>query len=208
MARNQQRKSGARPGRVRIIGGRWRGRRILVPAGSPARPTPDRVRETLFNWLAPELAGARCLDLYAGTGALGVEALSRGAAEVLFVESDREAAGQLAGLLRELDAAGEVHCADAEATLRRHAARPFDLAFLDPPYATADLGGLCTLLARGWLRPGALVYLETGRAGTLPALDAGWLRWREATAAEVRFGLVRYLGTPRATDDASEAPAH
>lgn len=189
------------PGSVRIIGGSWRGRRVEVLDGAELRPTPDRVRETLFNWLMPVLAGARCLDLYAGTGALGLEALSRGAADCWFVERDARLAAALeATLLRFIGQApagpaaasprGRVLVTDTLRWLDRPPLGAFDVAFLDPPYAANNLGDLCKLLARGWLAPVAWVYLETGRGQEFPVLPAGWQLYREARAGDVRYALA------------------
>lgn len=190
------------PGSVRIIGGAWRGRRVEVQAGAELRPTPDRVRETLFNWLMPLLPGARCLDLFAGTGALGLEALSRGAAECWFVERDARAAAALEStLLRFMGQAagpdpappagrGRVLVTDALRWLDRPPLNTFDVVFLDPPYAADNLADLCKLLARGWLAPVAWVYLETSRAQHLPALPDGWQLHRESQAGDVRYALA------------------
>ena len=126
----------AYPQSVRIIAGTWRGRRLQVPRGSDVRPTPDRVRETLFNWLSPHVEGARCLDLYAGTGALGLEALSRGAREAVLVEHDRVLVGALESNARMLGANARIVAAKAE----RFVDRPmgsFDIIFLDPPYTVS-----------------------------------------------------------------------
>ncbi len=189
------------PGSVRIIGGSWRGRRVEVLDGAELRPTPDRVRETLFNWLMPVLTGARCLDLYAGTGALGIEALSRGAAECWFVERDARLAAALeATLLRFIgqgaprpDAAaarGRVLVTDALRWLDRPPLHTCDVVFLDPPYAANNLGDLCKLLARGWLGESALVYLETSRSLKWPVLPDGWQLHRESQAGDVRYALA------------------
>lgn len=197
MEKRPTRQIGKPPGSVRIIAGEWRGRRIEVASGAEIRPTPDRVRETLFNWLAPVLPGMHCLDLYAGTGVLGIEALSRGAAESWFVEQDAEAARALEMVLGRFDGPGHdrgrVLRADARRWLAGPVPRSFDLVFLDPPYAADELGNLCTLLARGWLTPHAWVYLETSRKNALPALPAGWQLHREREAGEVRYALARLV---------------
>ncbi len=201
MEKRPTRRTGKPPGSVRIIAGEWRGRRIEVASGAEIRPTPDRVRETLFNWLAPVLPGMHCLDLYAGTGVLGLEALSRGAAESWFVEQDAEAARTLETALGRLVGAGpgqghdraRVLRADARCWLAGPVPRGFDLVFLDPPYAADELGNLCTLLARGWLAPHAWVYLETSRKYALPALPAGWQLHRQREAGEVRYALARLI---------------
>lgn len=151
-------------GKVRIIGGQWRGRRLVVPDRPGLRPTGDRARETLFNWLAPHLPGARCLDLFAGTGALGLEAASRSAAAVTLVEQD----AQLAGRLREIASqwpGGEVLdvvCADARSWLGGDRG-PFDLVFVDPPFAAGMHAVVLEALARpGLLSDDGLVYVEGG----------------------------------------------
>jgi 16S rRNA (guanine966-N2)-methyltransferase len=177
-------------GRVRIIGGRWRGRWLTVPAVPGLRPTPDRVRETLFNWLQPHLHGARCLDLFAGSGALAFEALSRGAAEVVAVERDGTAVAALQAAAATLQADGlQLQRADA-LTFLAGTPRPFDVIFLDPPFA-ADL--LPTLLARltpGWLAAPAWIYLESA-PGQAPELPAGWEELRQRRAGDVVYRLVR-----------------
>jgi 16S rRNA (guanine966-N2)-methyltransferase len=179
------------PGEVRIIGGIWRGRRVRVPQAAGLRPTGDRVRETLFNWLAPVIEGARCLDLFAGTGALGLEALSRGATSVCFVERQPAAARGIEDSLRSLDCRqGRVIVGDAQRFLAGQPQR-FDLVFLDPPFGDVDSGELCTLLDAGWLQPGARVYLELPRERKLPALPCGWSVLKEKTAGQVRFALAQ-----------------
>jgi 16S rRNA (guanine966-N2)-methyltransferase len=183
--------TGSGPGRLRIIGGRYRGRRLPIPDQPGLRPTADRVRETLFNWLTPALPGARCLDLFAGSGALGLEAASRGAGEVLLIERNELVVRQLRANVLTLDATiVQVIRADALAWLNG-APRPFDLVFLDPPFADGLLAPACALLAgHGWLAPGARVYLETAARAGFPPLPAGWELIREGTAGEVRFGLA------------------
>jgi 16S rRNA (guanine966-N2)-methyltransferase len=189
------------PGSVRIIGGSWRGRRIEIVDGVELRPTPDRVRETLFNWLMPVLPGARCLDLYAGTGALGLEALSRGAAESWFVERDPSAAAAIDAMLLRLGGPapatgkGRVVASDAKRWLKMPPAATFDVVFLDPPYAANNLGDLCTLLARGWLAAHAWVYLETSRSQSFPLLPEGWQWHRESQAGDVRYALATVRST-------------
>jgi len=178
----------ARPGRVRIVGGAFRGRRIAVPEGADIRPTPDRVRETLFNWLGQRLDGAHCLDLYAGSGALGFEAASRGAARVVLVEQDRRA---LAALRRARDALGadaaEIVAEDAAAFLARDGAA-FDVVFLDPPFRqNADAALLARLAPR--LRPGARVYLEAPRAA---AVEPPWRELKRARAGQVSYQLLSW----------------
>ena len=161
---------------LRIIGGTWRGRKLRFAAAADIRPTPDRVRETLFNWLGGHIAGARCLDLFAGSGALGLEALSRGAAHVTFVEQDDTAARELRARLLEWQAQGaEVRRADA---LRYLAGSPG--AALRPWCSSIrPLAAVCwrvragLLAERGWLSPGALIYVECAAREGPPPLPAG-----------------------------------
>ncbi|OOG59942.1 16S rRNA (guanine(966)-N(2))-methyltransferase RsmD [Rhodanobacter sp. C03] len=182
--------SGA-PGRIRIIGGNLRNSRLNVPDLPGLRPTAERVRETLFNWLAPVLDGARCLDLCAGTGALGIEALSRGAASVQFVERDARAAQALRDNLERLKAsAGRVSALEAT-TFLRGTPQPQDLVFLDPPFALGLWPALAQQLETGgWLAAQAWIYVESPRAGAL-ALPSNWQMHREGHAGEVRFALYR-----------------
>lgn len=197
---------GRQPNSVRIIGGDWRGRRLHFPGAPGLRPTSDRRRETLFNWLAPELAGARCLDLFAGSGALGFEAASRGAARVVQVEASREVAAALADSARALAAGGRVQVVHARAA--RYLGRspePFDIVFLDPPFARTGLvAGTCARLEPGWLAPGARVYLELAAHADPPALPPHWSLHRELGGGDARALL--YIVGPAGTaagDDAS-----
>ena len=180
---------------VRIIAGRWRGRRLRFPADAGIRPTPDRVRETLFNWLQGAIGGARCLDLFAGSGALGIEALSRGADSVVLVERDARVAAYLRDTLKALDArGGEVQQGEAAAFLRG-AGRRFDLVFLDPPFAEHTLAPLlATLAACGQLAPRALVYIEHAARDGEPPLPTGFAPWRSKRAGEVGYHLLAWEG--------------
>jgi 16S rRNA (guanine966-N2)-methyltransferase len=179
---------------IRIIAGRWKGRRITITAEG-IRPTGDRVRETLFNWLMPHIRDARCLDLFAGTGALGIEALSRGAGSVVFAERNRPAAKAIRELLKDLsgdegNAGTEIITIDA-LKLDLAAKGPFDIIFLDPPFDGPHLQDLCTLLERSnALAPTAYIYMEMARKQPLPELPAGWLVCKEQTAGQVRYALV------------------
>jgi 16S rRNA (guanine966-N2)-methyltransferase len=180
------------PGRLRIIGGSLRNSRIEVPDLPGLRPTPERVRETLFNWLMPVIDGARCLDLFAGTGALGIEALSRGAAWVDFIERDAALARNLRGNLERLrQDRGAVRGGDALALLATAPAQRCDIVFVDPPFG-ADLWAATTraLELNEWLAPSALIYLEMP-AQAAPALPINWSPHRESTAGAVRFALYR-----------------
>ena len=177
---------------LRIIGGEWRGRKVSFPPVEAIRPTPDRVRETLFNWLQATIPGSRCLDLFAGSGALGLEALSRGASEVVFVEVDPAGARHLAATLRDLKCdRGRVLRSDARHYLGGDV-EPFDIIFLDPPYAERLLGDTCRLInEHGWLRPGGLVYLEDAASAGAPELPVGWTLLRSKRAGEVGYHLAR-----------------
>ena len=187
-------KSAARAGphRLRIIGGRWRGRPITFPPLAAIRPSPDRVRETLFNWLQPVIAGARCLDLFAGSGALGLEALSRGASHVQFVDSEPQVGRHLHGTLQLLGAdAAAVTVSDALRYLQSTPAHAFDIVFLDPPFAADLLPSIIGALAQGWVAPTAYVYVECRSDTPLPALPAQWSVHRTKRAGQVGYHLVR-----------------
>jgi 16S rRNA (guanine966-N2)-methyltransferase len=180
---------------VRIVAGRWRGRRLRFPAVPGLRPSPDRVRETLFNWLQGPIVDARCLDLFAGSGALGFEALSRGAAEAVLVERDARVVAALRASAAVLgEPAPAIVAADALAYLKGPA-RPFDVVFLDPPFAAGWLPDLCKLLEdRGWLAPRAYVYLECAAGDAAVPLPEAWEALRETRAGEVRAVLARRRG--------------
>src|SRR5215469_4721762 len=180
----------------RIIAGEWRRRKLHFPLLPGIRPSPDRVRETLFNWLRERVPGAHCLDLFAGSGALGLEALSRGAARAVFVDRERVAAEALREHLQLLGArGGEVVQSDALAWLEG-APQGFDLVFLDPPFDSDLLPrALARLETGGWLKPQALVYLEYP-VDAAPALPAGWGTWRESRAGRVGFSLLHVGSSP------------
>ena len=176
--------------RVRIIAGKWRSRLVSFPPVAQLRPTPDRVRETLFNWLGQRLDGRACLDLFAGSGALGFEALSRGAARVVMVENDRGIVDALRESARVLEAEGvEVIQSDALKFVERSHER-FDVVFVDPPFAS-DLAVRSMAVLPALLNPGARVYVESGAALELPA---SWRLLREDRAGAVRYAL--YEATP------------
>lgn len=184
---------GGGPGRLRIVAGKWRRRLLPVTEVAGLRPTSERIRETLFNWLTPRIDGAHCLDLCAGTGALGFEALSRGAGAATLVESSKKAAHalqQTAALLDATDAS--IVCADARRWLESAEPRAFDIVFIDPPYAADLHADLCKLLEqRGWLAKDALIYLEHDRRHTAPAVPATWHALKDQTAGNVRYQLLK-----------------
>ena len=184
---------------LRIIGGAWRGRRLRFPPSPEIRPTPDRVRETLFNWLAARVPGARCLDLFAGSGALGLEALSRGAAHVTFVEHDLAAASEIRARLAQWGAhEATVERTDARGFLERQPTAPFDIVFLDPPFDSKLLEAAAARLEQGgWLADEALVYVECP-SDAQASVPAGWIPLKAKRAGEVGYHL--YSRSARGTD--------
>ncbi|MEO8801777.1 MAG: 16S rRNA (guanine(966)-N(2))-methyltransferase RsmD [Rudaea sp.] len=177
-------------GRLRIIGGSLRGSRLDVADAPGLRPTPDRVRETLFNWLMPVIDGATCLDLFAGSGALGIEALSRGAARVDFVESDRGLAAALRENLQRLKQTADVACADAISFLLSSQCQ-YDIVFVDPPFARQMWEPVAQALENsGRLAAHAWIYLESPAATTLE-LPSSWQLHRQARAGAVASALYR-----------------
>jgi 16S rRNA (guanine966-N2)-methyltransferase len=185
--------------RLRIIGGRWRGSRIVFPQLAAIRPSPDRVRETLFNWLQQPIVGARCLDLFAGSGALGLEALSRGAAHVTFVDREPQIGRHLSQTLERLGSRdATVVVEDAQRFLQRPP-QPCDIVFLDPPFDSAVLEQVGARL-QAWLTPGAYIYVECQADRSLATLPAAWSVQRTKRAGQVGYHLLR------ASDPASEVP--
>lgn len=200
--------AGGGSGKVRIIAGQWRGSRLDVPQVEGLRPSPDRVRETLFNWLQGRVAGAACIDLFAGTGALGFEAASRGAASVLMLERDARALAGLHATAGRLGAdAVEIVPGDALEWLGRAPDRRFDLAFVDPPFAAGlQQRALDALLP--WLAPEAWIHVECGREQALPAAP-GFGLWREGRTHLTRFCLLRRTtGIPWPDAPVTLAPSH
>lgn len=208
------------PGRVRIVGGRLRNSKLAVADAAGLRPTPERVRETLFNWLAPVIDGARCLDLFAGTGALGIEAISRGAAEVVFVERDRALADALRANLARLKVSNarveprealswlagplweglQPRCSSRTAPGLKplpqaqapSARERFDVVFVDPPFAANAWDDvLAAIEARGLLAPQGFVYVESPH-DVVPAVPGKWHVHREGRAGDVRYALYRH----------------
>ena len=184
-------KTASGPGRVRLIGGQWRGTRLAVADTPGLRPTSDRVRETLFNWLAPMLPGARVLDLFAGSGALGLEAVSRGAASAVLVEREPALAAALREVAARLPGGDAVTVVQADATgwLGSQPDRQFDLAFVDPPFAADSWPSVLPALVPK-LAASAWLYIESPLS-FVPALDPDWRLHREGSTREVRYALYR-----------------
>ncbi|MFK7976012.1 MAG: 16S rRNA (guanine(966)-N(2))-methyltransferase RsmD [Halioglobus sp.] len=189
-------KSGAADRRqLRIIGGQWRGRKLFFTAAPGLRPTPDRVRETLFNWLAPDIAGAQCLDLFAGSGALGLEALSRGAAHCTFVDTSNEVIKTIDQQLFTLDASNLATCTALSAEQFLHSVeRPFDIVFLDPPFQKGFIEPIAALLEeRRLIEANAIIYTETHASEPAPSLPSRWQPYRDKRAGDVQYRLFTPL---------------
>ena len=181
---------------VRIIGGRWRGRKLAFTPSDGLRPTGDRIRETLFNWLTPHINGAHCADLFAGSGALGLEALSRGAGHCDFVDSAHSVVARVREHLTMLEALDRSCCYPASAQqFLAQASAPYDIVFIDPPFKLQLAGPVCTALAqRGLLRENALVYVETPASEPLLEPPPDWMLHREKRVGGVSFRLFKVCG--------------
>ncbi|MCZ6711724.1 MAG: 16S rRNA (guanine(966)-N(2))-methyltransferase RsmD [Gammaproteobacteria bacterium] len=177
---------------VRIIGGKWKGRKLRFPDSTGLRPTLGRARGSLFNWLVADLQGAHCLDLYAGSGALGLEAVSRGAADVVMVERNRRVAEALKRNMAMLGANAQIVVAPAQRFLRT-AVGPWQLIFLDPPFESVELDVALDLIAsRDLLAPGGRVYVERRKPAS-PSLQiptSGWRTLKHSHAGDSQFGLL------------------
>lgn len=178
-------------GQLRIIGGEWRSRRLNFPDGPGLRPTPDRVRETLFNWLAAYIEGARVLDAFSGSGALYLEALSRGAASAVALDNNPAAIASLKQNLELLRCTlGQVIQSDAQRYLQGEPSAPFDVVFLDPPFHQDLLSTTCSLLEeRQWLAPSAWIYTESEAAPSSLHMPGNWRLHREKKAGQVHYAL-------------------
>ncbi|MCA6221301.1 16S rRNA (guanine(966)-N(2))-methyltransferase [Photorhabdus antumapuensis] len=194
MAKKPQRQS---MGQIRIIGGKWRGRKLPVPNSPGLRPTTDRVRETLFNWLAPVIQEAHCLDCYAGSGALGLEALSRYAAQVTLIEYERNIAKQLSTNLDLLSAQNTEVINDSALTYLSQPGKPYDIVFLDPPFRKGMLAETIKLLEeRNWLADESWIYVEAESESAATDVPVNWQLHREKVAGQVAYRLyIRYLPT-------------
>lgn len=192
MAKKPQRQS---IGQIRIIGGKWRGRKLPVPDSPGLRPTTDRVRETLFNWLAPIIQEAHCLDCYAGSGALGLEALSRYAAQVTLIEYERNIAKQLSTNLDLLSAQNAKVINDSALTYLSQSGKPYDVVFLDPPFRKGMLSETIKLLEeQNWLADESWIYVEAESESTAIDVPVNWQLHREKVAGQVAYRLyIRYL---------------
>ncbi len=182
-------------GIIRIIGGQWRGRKLKVPDVLNLRPTPDRVRETVFNWLAPHIVGARCLDAFAGSGALGFEALSRGAAHVVMVDESKIVTTLLQEELQQFKAThAEIYRAKLPSQLKLPA-EPFNVVFLDPPYSENLLLPCCFYLEeQHFLAPEAYVYLEARDKLDETMLPPHWEILKSKRAGQVAYHLIKRRG--------------
>lgn len=178
---------------LRIIGGKWRGRKLRFPDAPNLRPTPDRVRETIFNWLIPVVHGARCLDLFAGSGALGLEALSRGAAFITFVDSHKKVTQALQAHLDLLNANDKAEVLQMDGVkFLKNTSQAYDVIFLDPPYHLDLMQKVVPLLEQnGWLTDNAMLYLEIEKRQSLPELPKNWQQLKEKTAGEVNYFLFK-----------------
>ncbi len=183
---------GSKTGYVRIIGGRWKGRRLKFTEVAGLRPTLDRVRETLFNWLMYDIESARCLDLFAGSAALGIEALSRGASEVVFVEKNKKAADNIHRNLQELQFSNyKVFNTSAEVVFKKNQ-QPYDIIFVDPPFYQEYLQStLANLNNEQFVRPNTLVYVEREKHSDAIEFPANWERIKEKQVGGLEFYLFR-----------------
>lgn len=183
--------SAGRAGTIRLISGQWRGRKLPVHDVEGLRPTTDRVKETLFNWLAAEVRDSRCLDVFAGSGSLGFEALSRFASYVMMIEQEPKAARQLQTNLQTLQCSqAQVICRDALQVLQSGCSEPFELVFLDPPFRKNLLSQVIPLLEQlGWLADRALIYLERENEGEAPVIPPNWQLLKDKQAGQVCYQL-------------------
>jgi 16S rRNA (guanine966-N2)-methyltransferase len=189
-------KSPVKQGSLRIIGGLWRGRKLTFTPADGLRPTPDRVRETLFNWLAPSIRGARCLDLFAGSGALGLEALSRGARYCDFVDTSAVAIRQIGEHLQTLQARDRAHCHPGPALTFLQADRScHDIIFIDPPFGRNLVDPICEHLAgASRVSAGGFIYIEMAAQEPAPTVPSNWRLHRERMAGEVAYRLFERQG--------------
>ncbi len=181
-------------GEIRVIGGKFRGRKLPVVALTGLRPTSDRVKETVFNWLQFDIGGSRCLDVFAGSGALGFEALSRGAKEVVFLEKSLEAVSQLkcnSDFLKLSNA--EILLTDSLSFLQTSPERDFDIVFIDPPFKQNLMPDTLDLLfSNRWINEQSWLYLEQEKDLEWPVLPSGWICYREKATSQVKYGIFKF----------------
>ena len=175
---------------IRITAGIWRGTRIPVMAVRGLRPTPSRVRETVFNWLRTDLPGARCLDLFAGTGALGFEAVSRGAASCDLIERNRPLVEGLTALKSRLRASSITVYHDDALQWLKEEPRQYDVVFLDPPFDTIELKALLEALSEGWVVNESKIYVEVSRQDL--TIQKDWQVLKQGTTRKVSYALLQY----------------
>lgn len=192
-SRQRPNKPAKAAGSIRIIGGLWRGRKLPVLDGDGLRPTTDRVKETLFNWLQGRVAERRCLDLFAGSGGLGLEALSRQAEFVLSLEKSPAVAAQLEKNREALKLDGQklqIEAVDTLTFLQQKPTTGFDVVFIDPPFRKQLVGSCCELLVQhGWLNPGAIIYIE--QESEAPSLSVNWALLKDKKAGQVHYQLYQ-----------------
>lgn len=190
--RPKNNKNNASTGSIRIIAGKYRGRKLPVLMSEGLRPTTDRVKETVFNWLMPYIHDSRCLDCFAGAGSLGFEALSRGAAQLTFIELDKKAAQQLSNnkSVLKIDNVTIEH-GSALDYLQKNSATPLDIVFIDPPFRKGLVEQTVSLLNQGWLAPQALIYIEMESEQQAISLPLQWRLLKEKIAGQVAYRLYQ-----------------
>ncbi len=190
-SRNQQNKLSSAPQYVKLIGGRWRGTKIPVVLKEKIRPTPSRVRETLFNWLQASIPGSHCLDLFSGSGALGLEAISRGASHVTFVDNDNAVHKLLSEQLERLSAHEAELINNDGPSFVKNSTKQFDIVFLDPPFSKFNIEDLLQQLADSdTIKPGGLIYVESSADKFPQNLPINWKWQRQSKAGQVEYGLI------------------
>ncbi len=192
---NQHKKSTQKTktsGNIRIIAGKHRGRKLPVLMADGLRPTTDRIKETVFNWLMPYIHNSKCLDCFAGAGSLGFEALSRGAEQVTFIELDKNAAKQLSSNKSLLKADNViVENTDALSYLKNNTPSLFDIIFIDPPFRKSLVEQVTSLITQGWLAGNSLIYIEMESESTNLDLPENWSLLKEKTAGQVSYRLYQ-----------------
>jgi 16S rRNA (guanine966-N2)-methyltransferase len=194
--RRQQPQNKQKPtqGFIRLIAGKHRGRKLPVLTAAGLRPTTDRVKETVFNWLMFQLQDARCLDCFAGSGSLGFEAISRGAAWVQLIEKNTAAAKQLTKNLAALSVEhAAVYSGDCLHFLTHQQPQPFDIVFIDPPFRQQLVPQVCQLLSQGWLADHAFIYIEIEKEASIHFIPANWQLLKQKVAGQVAYRLYQQV---------------